>query len=163
MTRSQSFIISSVILALITVFLPTTSVAEKAPEFTLPTNDKDIQLSSYKNQVVYVDFWASWCTPCKQSFPWMNEMQTRYKDRGFKIIAVNLDDSRSAADTFLSVVDANFTIAYDPQGKIAQRYGLTVMPTSYLINRKGDIHFVHKGFRNADRDILESKIKELVR
>ena len=136
----------------------------KAPDFKLPGNHKTIILSQYKHRhkVIYVDFWASWCGPCKQSFPWMNKMQSRYHDQGFDIIAVNLDDQHSNAVNFLSKVPADFTIAYDPNGAVAQQYGLTVMPTSFLIDRNGRISYVHRGFKTADRDEMESRIKALV-
>jgi cytochrome c biogenesis protein CcmG, thiol:disulfide interchange protein DsbE len=136
----------------------------KAPDFKLPGGHKTIQLSHYrhKHRVVYVDFWASWCQPCRTSFPWMNKMQARYHDQGFDIIAINLDDQHSNADNFLHKVPADFTIAYDPKGTTAQRYGLTVMPTSYLIDRKGRISYIHRGFKSEDRDAMEARINALV-
>lgn len=135
-----------------------------APDFKLPGSHKTIQLSYYKHKhrVIYVDFWASWCAPCKQSFPWMNKMQARYHDEGFDIIAINLDDQPANANNFLRKVPADFTVAYDPKGDIAQRYGLTVMPTSFLIDRNGHISYVHRGFKSEDRDVMESRIKALV-
>ncbi len=89
-------------------------------------------------------------------------MQSRYHDQGFDIIAINLDDQPSNASQFLHKVPADFTVAYDPKGEIAQRYGLTVMPTSFLIDRKGMIRYVHRGFKSEDRDEMESRIKALV-
>jgi thiol-disulfide isomerase/thioredoxin len=134
-----------------------------APDFKLPGTHKAIELSHYnRHKVIYVDFWASWCEPCRQSFPWMNKMQSRYHDQGFDIIAINLDDQHSNAVKFLHKMPADFTIAYDPRGTIAQRYGLAVMPTSYLIDRKGQISYVHRGFKSEDRDAMESRIKSLV-
>ena len=138
------------------------ALAVKAPDFTLPGADKEIKLSKYKNKVVYVDFWASWCIPCKQSFPWMSQMQSRYRDQGFEIIAINLDDNRAAANEFLSQLSPEFTIAYDPQGAVAQLYELSVMPTSFLLDRKGELSYVHRGFKGSDRDEMEARIKELV-
>jgi thiol-disulfide isomerase/thioredoxin len=140
----------------------TSAHAAKAPDFKLPGTHKTIKLSHYRHKVVYVDFWASWCVPCRESFPWMNRMQSRYHDQGFDIIAINLDDQSSNANAFLHKVPADFTIAYDPQGAVAQRYGLTVMPTSYLINRKGQISYIHRGFKSEGRDAMESRIKALV-
>jgi thiol-disulfide isomerase/thioredoxin len=161
MKSSYKILLSGFLAALLNL-VPISSYATGAPDFKLPGTAKEIKLSHYKNKVVYIDFWASWCTPCKQSFPWMNQIQSRYRDQGFEIIAINLDDQRTAADDFLHQLRADFTIAYDPQGAIAQRYNLTVMPTSYLLNRKGEISYVHQGFKSADRDAMESKIKALL-
>lgn len=132
--------------------------AEKAPQFTLLGNNGKISLSDYKNKVVYVDFWASWCVPCRKSFPFMNNMQQRYAKKGLVIIAINLDTERSSADHFLKKSPAKFTIAYDPEGITPEKYKLSVMPTSYLIDKKGNIINVHKGFKNSQKDKMEKLI-----
>lgn len=134
----------------------------EAPAFAVQTDAGTVSMNDYKNQVVYLDFWASWCGPCRQSFPWMNEMQARYGDQGFRVIAINLDDERANADRFLTEVQANFDIGYDPEGKTAEMYNLKVMPSSYLIDRKGNLVLAHKGFKTRDRASMESKIKQLV-
>ena len=138
------------------------SFAQKAPGFSLPGQNKTIQLAQYKGKVVYLDFWASWCEPCKRSFPWMNELQSIYGDDGFRIIAVNLDESRKDANEFLKKMPAKFDIAFDKSGKTAEAYRLKAMPSSFLIDRKGNL--VHKslGYRAEEKKILEKKIKQLV-
>ena len=120
-----------------------------------------VDLSELKGQVIYLDFWASWCTPCRKSFPWMNEMQNKYKKDGLKIVAVNLDKSRDLIDKFLLRTPAEFTIAFDPGGQLAQSYNLVGMPTSYLIDRLGHIQATHIGFRKKDKAKLEAKIQGL--
>jgi thiol-disulfide isomerase/thioredoxin len=136
--------------------------ATEAPAFNVQTDAGTLSIKDIKDQVVYLDFWASWCGPCRQSFPWMNEMQARYGDQGFRVIAINLDDERANADTFLAEVETNFDIAYDPDGKTAESYNLRVMPSSFLIDRDGNIALAHKGFNSRDTASMESKIKELV-
>jgi len=106
----------------------------------------DLDLSPYKGKVVYLDFWASWCTPCRLSFPWMNELQQIYGRQGLVVIGVNVDHDRNLADQFLLSNQGQFMIIYDPNGKIASRYNLKDMPTSILIGRDGNIHFTHAGF-----------------
>jgi len=161
MKPSNKLLIAALLASLLSlVSLP--GFATKAPDFKLPGSGKEISLSKYRNKVVYVDFWASWCTPCKQSFPWMNQIQSRYRDQGLEVIAINLDEVRSAADDFLNKFTTEFTVAFDPKGVTAQNYNVTVMPTSYLLNRKGEISYVHRGFKSADREVMESKIKELL-
>ena len=141
---------------------PSSVLAQKAPGFTLPGQNKNIQLSQYRGKVVYLDFWASWCEPCKRSFPWMNELQSLYGEDGFEIIAVNLDTSRKDAEAFLKEMPATFDIAFDKSGKTAQAYNLKAMPSSYLIDRKGQL--VHKslGYRVEEKKIVEKKIQKLV-
>jgi len=136
--------------------------AEPAPEFTLPGRDQPVSLAALRGKVVYLDFWASWCTPCRKSFPWMNSMQKRYGDQGLVIVAVNLDKTRELSDRFLSEVPAELTIAYDPEGKVASAYKVKGMPSSYLIDREGRVHNSHIGFREETAADMETTIKTLL-
>jgi cytochrome c biogenesis protein CcmG, thiol:disulfide interchange protein DsbE len=116
-------------------------------------------LSTFKGKVVYVDFWASWCVPCRQSFPWMNAMQQQYGKAGLIVLGVNMDQVRADADGFLKSFPAEFTIRFDPQGTLAQRFKVQGMPTSALIDRDGKTLFVHQGFRSKDTEKLELSIR----
>ena len=135
----------------------------KVPEFQLPTASGSIQPADYKGKVIYVDFWASWCMPCKQSFPWLNKMQTKYKDKGFEIIGINLDKDKELADKFLAAIPASFTIAFDPDGGSAEKFNVKGMPSSYLIDRNGFMRARHLGFREKDRESLENAIQDLLK
>ena len=136
--------------------------AQKAPVFVLPGDNKSINLEKLKGKVVYLDFWASWCDPCRKSFVWMNDMHSRYDSKKFTIIAVNLDASKKDAIKFLEKVPADFDIAYDPEGSVATKYNLKAMPTSYLIDKKGQLVFAHKGYREGDAADIEAKIRKLL-
>lgn len=111
-----------------------------------PAQAEDFSLAAYKGKVVYLDFWASWCTPCKLSFPWMNDLQRQYAQKGLVVVAVNVDHDRAAAGAFLHDTPASFPVIYDPEGKIAERFDVKDMPTSVLIGRDGAVHYVHQGF-----------------
>jgi len=111
-----------------------------------PAAAEDFSLAAYKGKVVYLDFWASWCTPCKLSFPWMNDLARSYAQKGLVVIAVNVDHDRAAASAFLHDTPASFPVIYDPDGKIAERFNVKDMPTSVLIGRDGTVHYVHQGF-----------------
>ena len=148
----------ALVLTLSVAFFSTPAAAKKAPDFTLDGDKGKVSLSAQKNKVVYVDFWASWCKPCRKSFPFMNDMQQRYGKKGLKVIAINLDNDKAAAKKFLSKHPAKFTIAYDPNGKTPGLYGLKVMPTSYLIDRKGNLIDIHKGFKENQKAKLEKRI-----
>ena len=132
--------------------------AEQAKPFHLKTLNGQISLSKLKGQIVYLDFWASWCHPCRKSFPWMNTMLNKYQNKGLKIVAVSLDSQRKHTNEFLKKMPVSFTIALDPDGKIADEYGVEVMPTAFLIGRNGKILWSHRGFLNSERNKLEAKI-----
>jgi len=134
-----------------------------APDIKVASRDGTIKLSDYRGQVVYLDFWASWCVPCRKSFPWMQQLQQKYHDQGLKIIAVNLDKQRALADKFLQHFDVNFTIGFDEAGDSARTYGLKGMPSSYLIGRDGKLYSSHIGFRQKETARLEKAIQILLR
>lgn len=136
--------------------------AEPAPDFTLPGSSQPVSLSALRGKVVYVDFWASWCQPCRKSFPWMNSLQQRYRDQGLVVVGVNLDKSRELSDRFLHDVPAAFTVAYDPDGRAASAYHVKGMPSSYLIDRQGRIHSSHIGFRDDNTAPMEAAITSLL-
>ncbi|HEX9626194.1 MAG TPA: TlpA disulfide reductase family protein [Acidiferrobacterales bacterium] len=136
--------------------------AGSAPELALTTRQGVLPLASLRGKVVYLDYWASWCGPCRSSFPWMNEMQSRYGDRGLVIVAVSVDKEPAAVDSFLRQYPARFTIAYDPAGAAAGAMQVKGMPSSYLIDREGNVHAVHVGFREQDKAELETRIRTLL-
>ena len=133
--------------------------AETAPDFALPTNAGTLTLAELKGKVVYLDFWASWCPPCRNSFPWMNEMTHRYNRQGLAVVAVNLDKDRELAARFLNEVPANFIVAYDQKGSVADDYHVPGMPSSFIIGRNGNIQSTHIGFRNEDTPELEASLR----
>jgi thiol-disulfide isomerase/thioredoxin len=122
----------------------------------------DQQLNNAKGKVVYVDFWASWCIPCRKSFPWMNNLAAQYQTQGLIILSINLDHSRVLADEFLAQIPANFPVIYDPKGKIAKKYQLKGMPSSFIINRQGQIVSAHVGFNEEKKSAYEQEIKALL-
>lgn len=139
------------------------NVGEAAPPFTLP-NDRGepLALERLRGQVVYIDFWASWCGPCRRSFPWMNQMQQKYGSRGFTIVAINVDKKRSDAQRFLQQHIAAFALVYDETGATPAAYGVKGMPSSYLVDARGNVAFVETGFFDERKDVLEEKIKTLL-
>ncbi len=128
----------------------------------LRTDNGPVTLDALKGQVILLDFWASWCGPCRQSFPWMNQMQTRFEKDGLKVIAVNLDSERDAADAFLEENPAVFDIAFDPEGRSAEAMNVLGMPMSFLIDRKGLIRHSLVGFSESRRQAHEAHIQALL-
>lgn len=124
--------------------------------------DPTLDLIQYRGKVVYLDFWASWCKPCRHSFPWMNSMQQKYAADGLVIVAVNLDEQRADADRFLKEIPADFTILYDPEGKLGEQYAIIGMPSSFLIGRDGQVVKSHQGFYDESPVEYETEIRALL-
>jgi len=135
--------------------------------FSIPTQAEQwlnkFDLSQYKNKVVYLDFWASWCGPCRKSFPWLNEIETKYKKQGLVVIGVNLDTELDQAKQFLKEVPANFRVFSDPDGKLAEKYKLIGMPSSFVIDGKGQVRHRHVGFKKNKTDEYEKSIQSLLK
>jgi thiol-disulfide isomerase/thioredoxin len=121
-----------------------------------------IDLARFYGQVVYLDFWASWCVPCRQSFPWMQALKNTYERQGLTVIAINVDHDRADAEQFLQRFHPDFTVQFDPQGSFAERFKVAGMPTSVIIDRHGVQRFTHVGFRPADREASESELRALL-
>jgi len=122
--------------------------------------DAALDLSEFDGKVVVLDFWASWCVPCRRSFPWMNDMQKKYGDDGLVIIGVNLDADAGEASVFLDNYPADFRIIYDPDGKLAREYDVIAMPSSYVIGRDGKQVTRHLGFKVKQQDEYEALLVE---
>ena len=152
-----------IVVALAASFTMSHAAGKPAPNFTVSTGNKTIKLSDYKGKVIYLDFFASWCVPCRKSFPWLNSMHKRYKNKGLVVLAINLDKNKADAKRFLSKYPANFIVGYDPEGKVAGLYQLPGMPSSFLIDKKGNIVSSHVGFHAEDSAELEQEIKNLLR
>jgi len=119
-------------------------------------------LAKHKGEVVYLDFWASWCGPCRKSFPWMNKIEAEYKSQGFSVISVNLDANKALATKFLEEIPASFTVIYDPKGKIARHFKIQGMPSSMLIGRDGKIKSRHTGFSTTKIPLYQQEISLLL-
>lgn len=138
------------------------TVPATAAAFDLPTERGPVSLESLRGKVVLIDFWASWCVPCRQSFPWLTTIAERYRSAGLVVVAINLDKRREAAATFLRELAPGFTVAFDPAGTTAEAYGVSTMPSSYLVDRRGRIVFSHAGFDVRDEVTIERRIEEAV-
>jgi len=120
------------------------------------------ELEPYSGNLVYLDFWASWCGPCKLSFPFMHAITAKYSAKELYVVTVNLDRSRASAEKFLHDVNSSLPVIFDQEGRIAKQFGVEDMPTSYLIDRNGAIQFTHKGFHPGRRAEYEAHIGQLL-
>jgi cytochrome c biogenesis protein CcmG/thiol:disulfide interchange protein DsbE len=140
--------IRSFFLVLAILLTPLMAVAQ-APSTTF-------DLAEHEGKVVVVDFWASWCVPCRRSFPWLNNMRAKYADQGLVIIGVNVDASREDASAFLDQYPADFLIHFDTEGSLATEYGVEAMPSSFVIGRDGQVIARHLGFKVKRQDEYEA-------
>ena len=133
---------------------------DAAPACSAPLLDgsRTLSLAEFRGKVVYLDFWASWCLPCRQTFPFMNELQRELDDRGLSIVAVSVDKTAEEARGFLAKYPAQFTTAVDTAGACPKAYELQGMPSSYLIDRNGTVRSVHVGFRAKDKAAIRAEL-----
>jgi cytochrome c biogenesis protein CcmG, thiol:disulfide interchange protein DsbE len=136
---------------------------DAAPALRLASaSGQSVELDKLRGKVVYVDFWASWCGPCKRSFPWMNDMLAKYRAQGLEIVAVNVDRKREDAERFLAAAPAQFTVVYDASGSAPAAWQVKAMPTSYLIDANGTIALVESGFRDERKGEVEDRIRAVL-
>ncbi len=148
-------------------FVETSTAAEKGdaiPDCTLASvgDATSFNLKQFQGKVLYVDFWASWCSHCAQSFPFLNTLNHEFKDRGLQIIGINVDENLADAHDFLAKYPPNFMVAIDAKQQCATDFGVKAMPSSYLIDRKGHIRHIHLGFRAGEAEELKALVEQLL-
>ena len=147
------------------VMLAATAVPLQAAEprdNLLTLNSLRTDSTALDGHVVYVDFWASWCPPCRQSFPWMTEQQDKYAQRGLRVVGVSVDKDHKDALNFLKKADPQFEIVFDSTGSLAKAYGLEAMPTSYIYGRDGKLRYTHQGFTTDEEREIDSVMRALL-
>ncbi|MCF8006107.1 MAG: TlpA family protein disulfide reductase [Methylovulum sp.] len=164
----KNFIFSCFLSAFVIISCQQTVWADKSPQpmpncaLLLANQSANIQLKEHLGKVLYVDFWASWCGPCVKSFAFLNQLNDEFKPQGLDIIGVNLDENFSEAQAFLDKYPANFTIATDQTQQCATEFHVKAMPSSYLIDKKGNIRHVHLGFRADEASKINALIRQLL-
>ncbi len=146
-------------------FAYSADLGETAPAFSLNSisGPEPVELESQTEKILYIDFWASWCGPCKLSFPSMIKLKEHFKDDPFEIIAISVDADSKAAKKFLDSYKINFQVALDPDGVVAEKYALPGMPSSFLLDQDRKIIAMHKGFRKTDFTKIKEEIEEALK
>lgn len=138
--------------------------AESAPDFTLKSRDgKNVRLSDLRGQVVMLNFWASWCGPCRQEMPILDELSKRYGRAGFTLLGVNVEQDSSLGEKYLQDTPVSFPILWDTASTASKLYNVDAMPSTVLIDRDGKIRYLHKGYKPGYEDEYKKQIKELIR
>lgn len=156
-------IITVISACLLSVALQAKELSGPAPDFALTTLDGEkVKLSDLKGHVVMINFWASWCGPCRQEMPLLNDIYASYKKAGFVLLGVNLDESAEDAKAFLKKTPVNFPVLIDSKGQVADLYKNQAMPSSYFVDRKGDLVYLHQGYRPGEEEDYKKVIKKLL-
>jgi len=135
----------------------------QAPDFTLQSSDgKPVSLAQFKGDVVMINFWASWCGPCRQEMPLLDNIYKQYKDMGFTLLGVNVEPHARNADAWLKQTPVSYPILFDPKSQVSQLYQVQAMPTTVIIDRKGIVRFVHNGYLPGDENQYMNSIRALI-
>jgi len=139
-----------------------TGQALPACDLTALGSSQSFDMEQFRGKVIYVDFWASWCSSCAKSFPFMNALDKEFRDSGLQIVGINLDEDIGSAKAFLAKRPASFALAADASGQCPRNFGVTAMPSSYLVDRDGTIRHVLIGFRSGEAEIIRKLVQELL-
>lgn len=140
------------------------SASGPAPDFTLKSKSgTNLRLSEYRGQVVMINFWASWCGPCRQEMPLLEDMYKRYAKLGFTILGVNVDNDPGKANNYLNDVKVSFPILYDTSSSVSKLYNVSAMPTTVLVDKNGNMRFLHMGYKPGYEKDYVKQIKQLIR
>jgi peroxiredoxin len=136
-----------------------------APDFTLAARDGGtFRLADLKGQVVMLNFWATWCGPCRQEMPLLEQLHGKYEPLGFTMVGVNVEPDSAAAVAWLKGVPVSFPIVFDTASSVANTFGVEGMPSSVLVDREGKVRYVHRGYKPGDEakyaDMIRSLVKE---
>ncbi len=139
-------------------------ISGPAPDFTLKSAQHgNLRLQEYRGQVVLLNFWASWCGPCRKEMPALQDLYKKYEKFGFVVLAVSVDEDTSAADEFMGTVEVDFPYLYDTESKVSELYAVEAMPTTVVIDRDGQRRFLHKGYQPGFEEKYRKNVKQLIR
>jgi peroxiredoxin len=155
-------------LAAVLVLLATMTIAATAetpaPDFTLKSNSgENIRLSELRGEVVLINFWASWCGPCRQEMPILSELHDKYQAMGFTVLGVNVEENSDAARKLLQDMPVNFPVLFDNDSSVSRQYDVAAMPSTVLVDRNGNMRFLHKGYKSGLEDIYMEQVRSLIR
>ena len=137
---------------------------QPAPDFTLKSlSGENLKLSELRGQVVLVNFWASWCGPCRQEMPLLDAMYQRYQKLGFTILGVNVEQDAAPAQAMLEEHPVQFPVLFDPQSTASKLYNLNAMPTTVLVDRSGNVRYLHQGYLPGYEQKYQQQVSELLR
>ena len=163
--RNRMAAVVTSLAAFLALALPVWAAAAdvQAPSFTLQSVDgKAVSLAQFKGDVVMINFWASWCGPCRQEMPLLDSIYKQYKDMGFVLLGVNVEPNSRNADAWLKKTPVSYPVLYDPKSEVSQLYQVQAMPTTVIIDRQGIVRYVHNGYLPGDENQYMNSIRALI-
>ena len=140
------------------------SMQGPAPDFTLKSlTGKNLKLSEMAGNVVLINFWASWCGPCREEMPLLNDLHNKYAPLGFTVLGVNVEEDARNARGFLKNFPVDFPILLDSNNQVSKQYNVIAMPTTVMVDRDGNVRYLHKGYKSGDEKKYIKMVKKLVR
>jgi len=140
------------------------SVGDRAPDFTLKSmSGTNLKLSEQAGNVVLLNFWASWCGPCRKEMPLLNDLHNKYQALGFTVLGVNVEEDSSQAKSFIAAQPVDFPILLDSSNQVSKLYDVVAMPTTVVIDRNGNMRYLHKGYKSGDEKKYKKMVKKLLR
>ncbi len=164
--RETKFHVAALLTGLLALSWPAlaTNGAPPAPEFRLANRaGGELSLSGLRGQVVMINFWASWCAPCRQEFPALDEIYRKYKPMGFAIVGINVESEKADAERFLGMRPVTFPILFDPDNRVSASYGVSAMPTTVLVDRQGRLRWQHRAYKPGDEAKYIEQIRAMLR
>jgi peroxiredoxin len=166
--KSMSFKKAVYAFGLATMLAGATATAEidrgAAPDFALKSsNGENLRLSEFRGDVVMINFWASWCGPCRQEMPLLDELYNEYKPLGFTILGVNVEEDSTQAKQLLKELPVDFPVLFDNQSKVSRLYDVVAMPSTVLVDRDGNVRYLHKGYKPGYENAYQEQVRALIR
>ena len=162
--QSARNVIAALLLALLAGAAIATGPAPSAPDFALPSRDGgEVRLSELKGQVVMINFWATWCGPCRQEMPLLQQIHAKYEPLGFTMLGINVEPDSAAAQVWLKGMPVSFPILFDRKSEVSASFGVEAMPSSVLIDREGRVRHIHRGYKPGDEAVYADLVRGLVK
>ncbi len=137
---------------------------QPAPDFALRSSTgENLRLSEYRGDVVMINFWATWCGPCRQEMPLLDDLYNRYERVGFNLLGVNIDDDSSRAMDMMAELGVNFPVLFDDRKEVSRMYDVDAMPVTILVDREGTVRYVHQGYKPGYEEMYLDEIRSLLR
>ena len=148
----------------LSALLPAVAMADEAPDFTLPANSgENLRLAELRGNVVMLNFWASWCGPCRQEMPLLEAMSQRYAAAGFTLLGIDVEEDNTDAIKIVKDLKISYPILFDTENKVSKLYSVETMPTTVMVDKKGKIRYVNHGYKPGDENKYRDQIRELIK
>jgi peroxiredoxin len=163
-SRLKSWMRAAAVAAALSITSLVGASASMAPAFSLPSRSGDtVSLAQLKGKVVMLNFWASWCGPCRQEMPLLEQMHKRYSSLGFTLVGVNVDANSKDAEDWLGKTPVSFPVVFDRESKVSKLYDVNAMPSTVFIDRKGNVRYLHRGYKAGDEGEYLNQIRALLK